>query len=114
MGSYAESVARTTDGVDQLGFMSIIDLAAQTSHENFQYVCEWIVILIPHALGNLRSCYHCSFIFDEYLQQIPLFRSQIDRLSGTLHLARTQIHLQICNDFAFLPDRRLPTGESAH
>src|SRR6476660_2378015 len=73
-----EAITRTTKSVDQLGLETIVDLPAEATHENFQNVREWIVVLVPHVRSYRRAANHDPVVRREKLEQRELLCRELD------------------------------------
>src|SRR5262245_17933860 len=111
MDSYAEAVTRAAHSVDQLWLEAVIDFSAQPPDQHLEHICEWIVVLIPNALGNGSAREHSVLIAHQYLEQLPLFSGQRDRFTAALDPPAAQIDDQVSNRALRIDERRLAPGK---
>src|SRR5437667_508118 len=90
--SRAEAVARAAQRRDELRLEAIVDLAAQSRHEDLEDVDERIVVVVPHVRRDRGAVEQASLVQHEQLEQGELLRGEGDLAAAAAYLARSEEH----------------------
>src|SRR3989442_6130663 len=85
--SRAEAVARAAQRRDELRLEAIVDLAAQSRHEDLEDVDERIVVVVPHVRRDRGAVEQASLVQHEQLEQGELLRGEGDLAAAAAYLA---------------------------
>ena len=89
------SVPCPAQGVNELGVVAVVDLAAQTAHEHLEDVGERIVILVPDMRGDRGAIHDLVAMTHETFEKRKFLRGQLDVPSGAPDTMAAQVHLEV-------------------
>jgi hypothetical protein len=112
--SITKTVSGASHRLDQLGWVVIVDLAAEAPDENFEDIGKRVVILVPDVRGNRGAIDDLTVMQDKELEEREFFRSQLDWFSTAPHTVPVEINLQVCNAHRLWQRRATTPSERAH
>ena len=81
--------------MNELHVESVVDLAPQAAHEHLEHVCEWVVVLVPHARGDRRPIDDLIAVAHQKLEQRELLCRELDGTARASNAVCAQVDLEV-------------------